>query len=149
MPWGGATNPYTFGIGMHTVDRLYGSHSWDFGATRAPSVSGFAKIEGAHTIAAGKAYGRLFVWLGAEGGVLLPSGMHTTKYICRRRNNGELIVDGSITANKISVGSLQSVSATIGTLRTATSGGRTEIMDNKIYVYDASNVLRVKMGYLL
>lgn len=43
---------------------------------------------------------------------------------------------------------LQALSATIGVLRTATSGQRTEIQDNKILVYDSSNVIRVKIGNL-
>jgi hypothetical protein len=46
----------------------------------------------------------------------------------------------------LKVGSLDAISATIGTLRTATSGARTEIKDNVIDIYDASNVLRVKIG---
>jgi len=50
--------------------------------------------------------------------------------------------------NTASFGSLSALSATIGTLRTATSGARTEIYDNVIKIYDASNVLRVKIGNL-
>ena len=53
---------------------------------------------------------------------------------------------GSITADKLHVSSLSAISATIGTLRTATSGARTEIKDNLIEVYDSHNVLRVRMG---
>jgi len=55
---------------------------------------------------------------------------------------------GAVTAAKISVTQLDAISATIGTLRTATSGARTEIRDNVIKVYDSSNVLRVKIGDL-
>ena len=51
--------------------------------------------------------------------------------------------------NKATITDLSALSATIGTLRTTSSGGRTEIMDNKIRVYDASNALRVSVGYLL
>lgn len=57
-----------------------------------------------------------------------------------------MIQSGAVTADKISVSSLSAVSATIGTLRTATTGARTEIMDNLITVYDANNVLRVRLG---
>ena len=53
---------------------------------------------------------------------------------------------GSISADKMAVDSLSAITATIGTLRTATSGARTEIKDNLIEVYDSNNVLRVKMG---
>lgn len=55
---------------------------------------------------------------------------------------------GAVTAAKISVTSLSAITATIGTLRTATTGARTEIRDNVIKVYDASNVLRVQLGDL-
>ena len=53
---------------------------------------------------------------------------------------------GAVTSGKISVTSLSAITATIGTLRTATTGARTEIKDNLIEVYDGSNVLRVRMG---
>ena len=53
---------------------------------------------------------------------------------------------GAVTSDKISVGNLSAVSATIGTLRTRTSGARVEIYDNLIVVYDSNNVLRVRMG---
>jgi hypothetical protein len=55
---------------------------------------------------------------------------------------------GQVTASKISVSSLDALSATIGTLRTASSGARMEVQDNKIRIYDSSNVLRVKIGDL-
>lgn len=59
---------------------------------------------------------------------------------------GRMLAAQSVTADKMSVGSLSAITATIGTLRTATSGARTEISDNLIRVYDQNNVLRVKMG---
>jgi len=55
---------------------------------------------------------------------------------------------GAVTAAKISVTQLDAINATIGVLRTATTGARSEIRDNVIKVYDASNVLRVKIGDL-
>ena len=57
-----------------------------------------------------------------------------------------MIQAGAVTADKIAVDSLSAITATIGTLRTSTTGARTEIRDNLILVYDASNVLRVRMG---
>ncbi|WP_426318860.1 hypothetical protein [Pseudoduganella sp. R-43] len=50
--------------------------------------------------------------------------------------------------NKATIGSLSAVSATIGTLRTSTSGARTELSDNVFKVFDASNILRVRIGDL-
>ena len=55
---------------------------------------------------------------------------------------------GAVTAAKISVTSLSAISATIGVLRTASTGARVEIRDNVILVYDSSNNLRVKIGDL-
>lgn len=46
------------------------------------------------------------------------------------------------------VGSLSAITATIGLLRTTTSGQRVEITDNVIRVYDSSNTIRVKIGNL-
>ncbi|WP_444310724.1 TipJ family phage tail tip protein [Megasphaera sp.] len=53
---------------------------------------------------------------------------------------------GSVTADKIKTGSLSAISATIGTLRSSTSGARMELTDNLICIYDSNNVLRVKLG---
>lgn len=65
--------------------------------------------------------------------------------------NGNATLAGTLRANSveashISVPSLAAITATIGTLRTAASGARTEIKDNVILVYDSSNVLRVRLG---
>lgn len=62
-----------------------------------------------------------------------------------------VIVNGMIDANavtsrEIDVSSLSAITATIGTLRTKTSGARTEIHDNLTEVYDDNNVLRVRLG---
>jgi hypothetical protein len=55
---------------------------------------------------------------------------------------------GAVTAAKMSVTSLDAITATIGLLRTATSGARVEIGSNYGKVYDASNVKRVQWGDL-
>jgi hypothetical protein len=52
----------------------------------------------------------------------------------------------SLNVGKVVAGSLSALSATIGTLRTATTGARTEITDNLIRIYDSSNVMRVRLG---
>lgn len=52
----------------------------------------------------------------------------------------------AITSRELNVDSLSAITATIGTLRTKTSGARTEIKDNLIEVYDDNNVLRLRMG---
>lgn len=57
------------------------------------------------------------------------------------------IAAGAVTAAKINVTQLSAITATIGTLRTATTGERVEISDNIIKVFDATRV-RVKIGNL-
>lgn len=58
------------------------------------------------------------------------------------------IAAGSITADRMNVTQLSAITATIGTLRTATSGGRTEISDNVIKVFDETGTKRVQIGNL-
>ena len=57
-----------------------------------------------------------------------------------------MIAAKAVTADNMAVDSLSAITATIGTLRTKTSGARTEIHDNLIEVYDDNNVLRVRLG---
>jgi len=52
----------------------------------------------------------------------------------------------SLDAAKVNAASLSAITATVGLLRTATSGARLEIESNQIRVYDSSNVLRVRVG---
>jgi hypothetical protein len=65
---------------------------------------------------------------------------------------GALIMDGAIVARSINVATLDAVSATIGTLRTATSGNRLEISDNVIKVFGpgpgGATIVRVQIGNL-
>ncbi len=85
----------------------------------------------------------------ANGGILLDGKLiHITGQTLFDDNivTKKMLQAGSVDASKIKVGSLSAICATIGTLRTATSGARTEIKDNLIEVYDSNNVLRVKMG---
>ena len=62
--------------------------------------------------------------------------------------NGDYIQTNTIQANRLNVAQLSAITGTIGTLRTASSGARTEISDNVIKVFDQNNVLRVKLGNL-
>ena len=72
--------------------------------------------------------------------------LRVTDLQLREANAASMVVDGSITATKLSVSSLDAITATIGLLRTATSGARTEIESNQIRVYDSGGTLRVRMG---
>lgn len=75
-----------------------------------------------------------------------------------RKMGGELIVDGSITANlieansitagKLVSGEISTLGLTIGTLSSSPSGERLVLKDDSIVVYDANNNVRVKIGDL-
>lgn len=75
-----------------------------------------------------------------------------------RKMGGKLIVDGSITANLIEANSItaaklasaeiSTLGLTIGTLSSSTTGERLVLKDDSIVVYDANNVVRVKIGDL-
>ena len=85
----------------------------------------------------------------ANGGILLDGKLiHITGQTLFDDNivTNKMLQAGCVDAGKIKVDSLSAICATIGTLRTATSGARTEIKDNLIEVYDSNNVLRVRMG---
>lgn len=69
-------------------------------------------------------------------GTVVPAGLYLDQAFINR-----------IDANKINVGSLSAISATIGVLRTAASGSRMEIRDNVIKCFDG-NTLRVQLGNL-
>lgn len=62
--------------------------------------------------------------------------------------DGAILNPASVVASKLSVTSLDAITATIGLLRTATSGARVEIASNYGKVFDASNVKRVQWGDL-
>jgi hypothetical protein len=70
----------------------------------------------------------------------------TATQIATNAITADKVLAGAITAAKINVTELSSITATIGTLRTATTGARTEIKDNLIEIFDASNVKRVRLG---
>ena len=58
------------------------------------------------------------------------------------------IAAGAVTADKITVSELSAITGVIGTFSSANTGERVVITDDKIEVYDASNVLRVRIGNL-
>lgn len=69
----------------------------------------------------------------------------------RKAMGGELIVNGAVTAEKISVNSLSAVSANLGTLVTYKDPAqplkaRMVMQGSLITVYDDNNVVRVKLG---
>ena len=85
----------------------------------------------------------------ANGGILLDGKLiHITGQTLFDDNivTKKMLQAGSVDAGKIKVDSLSAISATIGILRTATSGARSELRDNLIQIFDSNNVVRVKLG---
>jgi len=60
--------------------------------------------------------------------------------------NGATIINGSVTASKLAVTSLDAITGTIGLLRTASSGARMELESNQGRVYDSGGTMRVRWG---
>lgn len=81
-----------------------------------------------------------------DGDTIIGNNVITRNAIASNAINASKIASNAVTAAKINVDSLSAISATIGTLRTADSGARTEIKDNLIEVYDSNGTLRVRMG---
>jgi hypothetical protein len=84
---------------------------------------------------------------GAEFGVNIAgkiTGSNASTYIASAAIGSAQI--STVNANQVNAASLSAITATIGTLRTAATGARTEIKDNLIEVYDSSNILRIRLG---
>jgi hypothetical protein len=62
--------------------------------------------------------------------------------------DGDLLVDGTITADKLIAQSISALGLTIGTLSDNPTGERIVFSDSKIEVYDSTNTLRVVLGDL-
>ena len=77
----------------------------------------------------------------------IAAGTITATEIATNAITADKVLAGAITAAKINVTQLSAITATIGTLRTASSGARVEIADNIIKVFDSTRV-RVKIGDL-
>lgn len=76
----------------------------------------------------------------------LSAGAVTAEKLAANSVTANKIAANAVTAEKMNVTQLSAITAEIGTLRTKTSGARTEIKDNLILIYDENNVLRVRMG---
>ena len=106
----------------------------------------------------GSAYfARVSFWANSDSAVTIAD------LIVTRKNSGQLIVDGSITGNKITANTEINAPKIKGgeininnnfvvdqwgnlTVTSATSGGKLQITNNLIKVFDANGTLRVKLG---
>ncbi len=99
-PTGGGTLSAAFAIGL-TWWTAAGVQSWMQIVVRPMGSSGYALIYGSAALPAGAARARVWVQLNIAGGTVAASGMLVTNLEVRRKNGGELVVDGAITATKI------------------------------------------------
>lgn len=151
---------------IHAWDITAGYIEWAFEVVRAASAE--LIVDGAITtdkltanaVTAGKIAAGAIETDKLAANSITAAKIGTNEIITNAANIGNAVITGakianatigdaqvsSLSASKISASSLSAITATIGTLRTASTGARTEIKDNIIEVYDASNVLRVRMG---
>ena len=104
VPSGGGTGLYAFGLGMAYYDAAGAVMAHVLLCQRAAGVSGFAEVYGSHDVPVNAAKARVWVQVTCAAGVSLSAVgevMHATEIEVRRKNGGELVVDGAITANKI------------------------------------------------
>lgn len=136
--WNGSTGPDGAGwLLERSTGNFYGNSSRLRGAIMSGDFTGWAWPG-----AGGGGY-----YLGNEG-LLLGSANGAAYFQVTREGNMYSRTFNIINGNATFSGALSSMTATIGTLRTAASGGRTEISDNVIKVFDDSNVMRVRLGNL-
>ena len=108
----------------------------------ASAVGSWTKVTGIVTAPANAKTVSLWIRPTTSGGI---GRILIARPIIRRASSAELIVNGSITADKLSVNSLDAISAVIGTLRSATTGARFELRTTGLRLYDSGNTLRVSL----
>ncbi|RXZ42717.1 hypothetical protein EBB06_12560 [Crenobacter cavernae] len=98
-PAGGLSSPYSCDLGLAFSSDGAGETDWSYGATAAASGSGNRSVSGVVTIPAGANFAK--VWLRVNGPGGHPEVWHCWNVVVKRRNSGNLLVDGSVTSNKI------------------------------------------------
>ena len=78
----------------------------------------------------------------------ISAGAVTTDKLVANAVVANKIAAGAVTADKLNVSELSAITAQIGTFSSAATGARLVLQDDKILVYDSSNVIRVKIGNL-
>ena len=112
-------------------------------AVSSPKIAAGAVVAG--KLAAGSVQAGNIAASAVTAGTIAANAVTATE-VATNAITADKVAAGAITAAKINVTQLSAITATIGTLRTATTGERTEIKDNLIEIFDASNVRRVRIG---
>ncbi|QRY68205.1 hypothetical protein JVX98_07925 [Ensifer sp. PDNC004] len=99
-------------LSIEFLDEASGSSQFAT-VSSVPANTGWVKLSGRVTAPSGKSKMRMFLITDRPWGVY-GNPVHWSKPVLRRAASAELIVDGSITANKLSVNSLSAISASFG-----------------------------------
>jgi hypothetical protein len=149
-----STANYTLNFGLYFV-KADGTYVTWIAMVARNAGSGWAFGAGSCTVPANAV--KAYPWVQISGSSSLGTGRATLLRVSRFQSGATVgatlgsNVNGQITGSNAS--SLMNipnlgVMSSSGTFRTASSGGRVEIADNVIKVYDSSNGLRVKIGNL-
>lgn len=119
IPYGGGASTYTFNIGLVFLDLNGAIIAFNSAAGRSIGSSGFVSVAAAMGTPAGAAYAQPWVQINGPSGTNFTAngqGHYATNVQVRRQNGGNLIVDGSISANKIVANTITAnqISATAG-----------------------------------
>ncbi len=106
VPRGGTTANYDFSIGLVYYDKNKTPINYVAAATRTAATNGGVKLIGSIQITdTSTAYVKVWTQINKTAGVAttgtVGNGYHFSNVIVVRKNKGELIVDGTITGNKI------------------------------------------------
>ncbi|MFG5121813.1 hypothetical protein OWC43_24230, partial [Methylorubrum sp. POS3] len=113
-----------------TQDAGEGNYTWNSAASRPGNQHWWARMEGRVTLPASARRFRVVLLSDRPGGGGDGSYCYWGKVQARRAAGASLIVDGAITAEKLSVGSLSAVSANMGTV----TAGRAQSADGKFVI---------------
>jgi hypothetical protein len=131
VPYGGGPGNFAIQLGLQVFDGSGATIAWIGGAVRAAGIGGTYQATGVVTIPGGAASARVWFQIDTLGSSQAAGdGYHTSRLEMYRRNNGNLIVDGAITANKIAAGTITGDKIQAGTSITAPilRGGRAEMV---------------------
>jgi hypothetical protein len=98
-------SPYTSGVGMLFMDKAGNQLAFAQAYAFGPGQISWGRSSGVITAPAGAVFGWIWVQVNGPPAVALPAWYHTLIEV-RRATTGELIVDGSITATKISANAI-------------------------------------------
>jgi hypothetical protein len=110
VPSGGGVSTYDFRLGLVVFDAAGAILSFVVLCARSAGAAGYIPISGSAPVPSSAAFAQVWASVAGPNGVIYTAAgqaHHATNIEIRRKNGGELIVDGSITAAKILAGEVQ------------------------------------------